>query len=88
MPAWVKSGVQLKEALPLPLSVKMAPAGSERADRTGMVLSASVAEREKFKLTPSEVLCAPMAVSIGVWLPASLTEIETISVSAAEPSEA
>ena len=63
--------------------MKLAPAGSVDVLRLGVVPSGSLAETAKFKLRPSVTLCAPIVARIGVWLPASLTVIETISESAA-----
>ena len=88
IPLWVKFGVQSKDAVPLALSVKVAPAGSVEADSVGMVASASVAERAKLRLAPSETVWLPMAAKTGGWLPASLTVMATISESEAVPSEA
>jgi len=88
VPLWVKSGDQSKEAVPSPLSVKTAPAGSARAKRAGMVLSASEAERAKLRVAPSVVDLGPIELKSGVWLPASLTVILTTSLSVSSPSEA
>ena len=88
IPAWVKPGVQLNEPLPSPLSVKLAPLGSVEVDRVGVLPSGSEAEMLKLRLLPSLTVLAPIALKRGVWLPASLTVIETISLSEATPSEA
>ena len=71
LPAWVKSGVQSNVAVPLPLSVKVAPVGSTELLKLGVVPSGSAAETEKLRLAPSLTNFAPMAASTGVWLPAS-----------------
>ena len=88
VPLWVKSGDQSKDAEPSPLSVNMAPAGSERAKRAGMVLSASLLVRLKLRVAPSVVDLGPIVLKTGVWLPASLTVMLTTSLSTSEPSEA
>ena len=50
--------------------------------------SASLAETLKFKLMPSVVVREPIVVSMGGWLPASLTVMVTRSVSTKAPSVA
>ena len=88
VPLWVKSGVQLNEPLPLPLSTKVAPEGKAEVKRAGVVPSGSMAETLKLKFISSVVLCGPIAASCGIWLPVSETETVTTSLSASKPSEA
>ena len=85
IPAWVRPGVQSKVPVPFALSMNTAPLGRADVVKDG-VLSMSVAETPKFRLTPSFVDCAPIAASTGNWLPPSLTVIVTISESTAELS--
>ena len=51
--------------MPLPLSVNVAPVGSDDVDDVRSVLSGSIAEITKFKFSPSVVLRAPIVASIG-----------------------
>ena len=83
IPAWIKLGVQLKLPVPLPLSINVAPLGSDDVVKVGVVASGSVAETENARFIFSVVDCAPIAVSTGDWLPASLIVMETISLSPA-----
>jgi len=87
-PAWVKAGSQSKVAVPSPLSTRVAPSGRLTASNDGSVVSASLAERPKFKLTFSTVVCAPITASTGGWLPASMTVTATTSESIRKPSVA
>ena len=86
VPLWVKFGVQSKNPEPSPLSTKVAPAGSVEVDRAGIVLSASVAEMPKLRLTPSVTDWVPIELRTGVWLPDSVTVIATTSESIRAPS--
>ena len=76
-------GVQLKLPLPLPLSTNVAPLGSVDVDKVGVVASGSVAATANARFIFSVVDCAPIDVSTGDWLPASLIVMETISLSPA-----
>ena len=75
-------GVQSKLPVPSPFTVKVAPEGRADTLKTG-VLSMSVAETAKESVIFSTVERAPIAVSIGSWLPPSLTVMVTISESTA-----
>ena len=88
IPLWTKSGVQSNVAEPSPLSVNEAPEGNVDAEKAGMVESASLADSPKLNRTPSVVDWAPIADMTGVWLPASVTVIVTISESVRAPSKA
>ena len=85
IPDCTKLGVQSKDPVPLPLSTKVAPAGSAEVVKDG-TLSTSTADTANSKLKPSGVLCAPMAANKGAWLPASITVIVTTSESTASES--
>ena len=61
----MKSGVQLKVAVPLRLSVYVAPLGRAELVITGVVPSASEAVATKFKLTFSSVDWAPIVARTG-----------------------
>ena len=80
-PACVKPGVQSNTAVPLPLSVSVAPVGRAVEVKTGNVESGSVADRPRLRLTPSVTIWLPMAARVTGWLPASSTVMATISES-------
>ena len=65
-PACTKVGVQSKEPVPSPLSVKLAPAGSAEVVRLGSKPSGSEAEIPKLRLTPSSVTFDPIGSNTGV----------------------
>jgi hypothetical protein len=75
-----KSGVQSKEPVPFPLSVKLAEPGSVEVVSVG-VDSISVAVIPNVSCIFSVVDCGPIPVRIGSWLPPSITVIVTISES-------
>ena len=88
VPGGGNRGVESKSSVPLPLSVKVATEGKLEVDSTGMVLSASEALTAKLRFMPSVVALAPIALSSGAWLPASVTVTVTTSLSVASPSDA
>ena len=86
VPLWTKSGVQLKSAVPSPLSTKVAPEGKLMADKVGIVASRSEADKLKLSRTPSVLPFAPIGSKTGAWLPDSMTVMVTCSESTAAES--
>ena len=82
----MKSGVQLNVPVPSPLSTNVAPGGSGEALSAGIVPSGSLADTPNVSNTFSVVLCGPIGLNTGAWLPASFTVIVTTSESTARLS--